>query len=155
MKIFQAGNFNVNKRTDLLYFSIWGVYSKTYQNITYGRWKQLKLCTYHQRDLFDECNAFYEDHCCISNLALKAKGQKFRMPLVHCRINMNRKQYKNLANREYIVTRHNIVVARNTTFEEVSCKVNEYSVSENTLYRYVDGFNNDVISISDIIKYGR
>ena len=33
------------------------------------------------------------------------------------------------------MTRHNLVVARNTTLEEVSCKVNEYSVSENTLYR--------------------
>ena len=30
-KLFQAGNFNVNVRPDLLYFSIWGVYSKTYQ----------------------------------------------------------------------------------------------------------------------------
>ena len=40
-------------------------------------------------------------------------------------------------------TRHNLVVARHTTFEEfeVFCKVNEYSVSENTLYRFVDGFN--------------
>ena len=33
------------------------------------------------------------------------------------------------------------------TLEEVSCKVNEYSVSENTLYRFVDGFNEDRISI--------
>ena len=40
-----------------------------------------------------------------------------------------------------MLTRHNLVVAPNTTLEEVSCKVNEYSVSENTLYRFVDGFN--------------
>ena len=37
-----------------------------------------------------------------------------------------------------MLTRHNLVVARNTTLEEVSCKVNEYFVSENTLYRFVD-----------------
>ena len=40
-----------------------------------------------------------------------------------------------------MLTRHNLVVARNTTLEEVSCKVNEYSVSDNTLYRCVDVFN--------------
>ena len=38
-----------------------------------------------------------------------------------------------------MLTRQNLVVARNTTFEEVSCKANECSVSENTLYRFVDG----------------
>ena len=32
-KLFQASNFNVNVRRDLLYFSIWGVYSKTYQKL--------------------------------------------------------------------------------------------------------------------------
>ena len=53
-KLFHAGNFNVNVRPDLLYFSIWGVYSKHTKNITYGRWKQLKLCAHHQRDLFDD-----------------------------------------------------------------------------------------------------
>ena len=41
----------------------------------------------------------------------------------------------------YKLTRHSLVVARYTTLEEVSCKVNEYSVSANTLYRFVDGFN--------------
>ena len=46
-----------------------------------------------------------------------------------------------------MLTRYNLVVARNTKFEEVSCKVNEYSASENTLYRCVDGFNLDRISI--------
>ena len=39
-----------------------------------------------------------------------------------------------MATREYILTRHNLVVARKTTLEEVFCKVNEYFVSENTLY---------------------
>ena len=45
-----------------------------------------------------------------------------------------------------MLTLHNLV-AWNTILEEVSCKVNEYSVSENTLYRCVDGFNLDIISI--------
>ena len=40
-----------------------------------------------------------------------------------------------------MLTRHNLIVARNTTLEEVSSKVNEYSVSEITLYRFVYGFN--------------
>ena len=40
-----------------------------------------------------------------------------------------------------MLTRYNLVVARNITLEEISCKVNEYSVSENTLYRFVDCFN--------------
>ena len=44
---------------------------------------------------------------------------------------MSRKQDKILAIWEYILTRHNLVVAQNTTFEEVSCKVNEYFVSDN------------------------
>ena len=51
MKLFQAGNFIVNVKPDMLYISIWGVYLKTYQNITYGQWKQLKLCSHHQGDL--------------------------------------------------------------------------------------------------------
>ena len=55
-----------------------------------------------------------------------------------------------LAIRGYILTRHNLVVSLNITLEEVSCKVNEYSVSENTLYRCVDGFNEDRISIFHI-----
>ena len=38
-----------------------------------------------------------------------------------------------------MLTRYNLVVARNNTLGEVSCKVNECSVSENTLYRFVDG----------------
>ena len=38
-KLFQAGNFNVNVRPDLQYFSIWGVNPQKYKkkNITYGR----------------------------------------------------------------------------------------------------------------------
>ena len=54
---------------------------------------------------------------------------------------------KVLANSGYILTRHNLVVAQNTTLEEVSFKVNEYSVSENTLYRCVGCFSFDGISI--------
>ena len=59
---------------------------------------------------------------------------------------MSRKQFKSLAIRGYIFNRHNVVAARNITFEEVSCKVNEYFVSKSTLYRCVDGFNNDRIT---------
>ena len=63
--------------------------------------------------------------------------------LIHCRCNVNRKQNKCPGNSGggYMLTQYNLVVARNTTLEEVSCKVYEYSVSENTLYRFVDGFN--------------
>ena len=45
-----------------------------------------------------------------------------------------------------MLTRHNLVVTRYTILEEVSCKVNEYSVSENTLCICVDGFHEDIIS---------
>ena len=54
-----------------------------------------------------------------------------------------------------MLTRHYVVVARNTTLEEVSCKVNEYAVSENTLYRCVDRFNLDRISIFYNKHFGR
>ena len=54
-----------------------------------------------------------------------------------------------------MLTRHNLVVARNATLEEVSCKVNEYSVSENTLYRCVDGFTLNKISFSYNKHFGR
>ena len=54
-----------------------------------------------------------------------------------------------------MLTRHtgNLVVAQNTTLEEVSCKVNEYSV--HTLYIYVDGFNLERISIFHNTHFGR
>ena len=45
-----------------------------------------------------------------------------------------------------MLTRHYLVVARNTTLEEVSCKVDEQiSVSEKILYRCVDGFNSRMV----------
>ena len=53
------------------------------------------------------------------------------------------------------MTKYGLVVARNATFEEVSCKVNGYFVSRNTIYRYVDGFNKYRISISDNKVNGR
>ena len=53
--------------------------------------------------------------------------------LIHCCFNMSRYHDKLLAILGYMLTRHNQAVARNTTYEEVSRKVNEYSVSENTL----------------------
>ena len=40
-----------------------------------------------------------------------------------------------------MLTRYHLVIARNIALEEVSCIVNEYSVSENTLYRFVNGFS--------------
>ena len=46
-----------------------------------------------------------------------------------------------------MLTRHILVVARNNTLEDVSCKVNEYSVSKNTLFRCFNGFNLDRILI--------
>ena len=52
-------------------------------------------------------------------------------------------------------TRHNLDVAQNTTFKEVSSKVNEYLLSENTLYKCIAGFNNDRISISHNKQYVR
>ena len=54
-----------------------------------------------------------------------------------------------------MLTQHNLVVAQNTTLEEVSCKVNEYSVYGNTLYRCVDGFNLDRISVFHNKHIGR
>ena len=54
-----------------------------------------------------------------------------------------------------MLTRHNLVVVRDTTLEEFSYKVNEYSVYENTLYRCVDGFNLDRISIFSQKHFGR
>ena len=38
---------------------------------------------------------------------------------------------------------HNLVVARNTPFEDVTCKENGYFCVGDTLYRCVDGFNKD------------
>ena len=54
---------------------------------------------------------------------------------------------KSLVIWKYILKRHSLDAARNTTFEDTSSKVNEYFVSENTLYRCVNGFN--IISNSD------
>ena len=54
-----------------------------------------------------------------------------------------------------MLTRHNLVVARTTTLEEVSCKADKYCVSENTLYRCVEGFNLDRISIIHNRHFGR
>ena len=59
-----------------------------------------------------------------------------------------------MAIREHTLTRHNPVVARDTTLEEVSCKVNEYFVSDSTFNRFVDGSNKDIISIFHNKLYG-
>ena len=63
--------------------------------------------------------------------------------LIHWCFYMKRKQYKNLASRKYILIRRYLDVARSTVFEEVTSKVNEYVVYENTLYQCVDGNNID------------
>ena len=68
---------------------------------------------------------------------------------------MSRNRTNVLANSGDMLTRHYLVVAQNTTLEEVSCKVNEYLVSENTLYRCVDGFDVDRISIFYNNDFGR
>ena len=74
----------------------------------------------------------------------------------HCCFNISRPQYKKtLVILDYILTRHYVFVARNTTFEEVSIKLYEYFVSKNPLYRCVDGFIKDEISFSDNKQYGR
>ena len=70
---------------------------------------------------------------------------------------MSGNQCKKPGNSGYILTRHNLDVARNTTLEEVSCNMNGFLFSEHTIYRCIDGnrFNNDIISISDNKEYGR
>ena len=76
--------------------------------------------------------------------------------LIHCCFNMNRKPNKSPGKfGGCILTLHNLVVALNTTLEEVSCKINDHSVSENTLYRCVDGFNLNRISIVHNKHFGR
>ena len=72
-KRFQAGICNVNVRPDLLYFSIWGIYSKHTKNITYGRWKQLKFCASTRLVWW---NVIYSTKSSVVLLALKAKGPK-------------------------------------------------------------------------------
>ena len=80
-KLFQAGNFNVNVRPDLLYFSIWGVYSITYQKHNLWPVKTAKtLCTSSRRLVW--WNVIHSTKMSVVLLALKAKGQKYWMPLV-------------------------------------------------------------------------
>ena len=74
-KLFQAGNFNVNIRPDLLYFSIWGVYSKTYQKHNLWPMKTAKtLCTSSRRLVW--WNVIHSTKISVVLLALKTKGQK-------------------------------------------------------------------------------
>ena len=76
-KLFQIGNFNVNERPDLLYFSIWGVYLKTYHNQTLWPVKTAKtLC------IPVWWNVIHSTKSSVVLLALKAKGQKYWMSLV-------------------------------------------------------------------------
>ena len=80
--VFGEAKFNVNVTPDLLYFSIWGVYSKTYQNITYGRWKQQKhFCTSSRRLVW--WNVTHSTKISAVRHALKAKGKQYWMSLVH------------------------------------------------------------------------
>ena len=53
-KLFRAGNVNINIPPDPLYFSIGKVILKRYQNVAYGRWKQLKLCVDNQEEIVYE-----------------------------------------------------------------------------------------------------
>ena len=74
-KLFQAGNFNVNVRPDLLYFSVWGVYSKTYQKHNLWPMKTAKtLCTSSRELVW--WNVIHSTKISVVLLALKANGQK-------------------------------------------------------------------------------
>ena len=74
-KLFQAGNFNVNVRPELLYFSIWRLYSKSYQKHNLWPMKTAKnLCTSSRRLVY--WNVIHSTKISVVLLALKAKGQK-------------------------------------------------------------------------------
>ena len=79
MKLFQAGNFNVNVRPDLLYFSIWGVYLKNVQKHNLWPVKTAKtLFTSSKRLIWGNVIHFYEDQCCAS--CFKSEGKKTECP---------------------------------------------------------------------------
>ena len=81
-KFFQAGNFNVNIRPDLLYFSIWGIYTTIYQNNNLWQAKTAKtLCT--SLRILVSWNVILSTKISVVRLALKAKGQKYWMSLVN------------------------------------------------------------------------
>ena len=66
---------SMSMRDQICSISVHEGYTKTHtRNITYGRWKQLKLCAHHQGDFFMKCNTFYEDQCCASYF--KSEGTK-------------------------------------------------------------------------------
>ena len=74
-KLFQAGNFNVNVRADMLYFSICGVYSKIYKKHKLWPVKTAKtLCTSSWRLIW--WNVIHSTKISLVPLDLKAKGQK-------------------------------------------------------------------------------
>ena len=75
-KRFQAGDFNVNVRPDLLYFSIWGVHSKTYQNITITWPVKTAKSLYTSPRRLVWWNVIHNTKLSDVRLALKAKGQK-------------------------------------------------------------------------------
>ena len=92
-KLCQAGNFNVNVRPDLLYFSIWEVYSKPYQKHNLLPMKTAKtLCTSSRRLVW--WNVIHSTKISVVFLALKANGQKYWMPLVVPKVkNIMQKRY--------------------------------------------------------------
>ena len=85
-KLLQAGNFNVNVRPDLLYFSIWGIYS----NIPKHNLWQVKiaksLCTSLRRLVW--WNAIHSTKISVVLLDLKSKGQNIlntpRVSIITC-----------------------------------------------------------------------
>ena len=80
-KLFPAGYFNVNVKPDLLYFSIWGIYSKTYQKHNLWQVKTAKtLCTLSRRLVW--WNVLHSTKISVVLHALKVKGQKYWMHLV-------------------------------------------------------------------------
>ena len=89
-RLFQAGNFNVNVRPDLMYFSIWGVYSKTYKKDNLWPMKTAKtLCTSLRRLVW--WNVIHSTKISVVLLVLKAKGQKlmFWYQKIDCLISRN------------------------------------------------------------------
>ena len=82
-KLFQAGNFNVNIRQNLLCFSILRYTQKDTKNRSL--WQQLKLCAHYQGDS-------YEDQCCT--FCFESEGTK--MPLVYVLVSEHLEIIQNL-----------------------------------------------------------
>ena len=72
--LFQAGNFNVNVRPDLLYFRLWGVLKNIPKHNLWPTKTAKTLCTSSRRLVW--WNVIHSTKISVVLLALKAKGQK-------------------------------------------------------------------------------